>query len=153
MSLYIICIMRQSTYHLCLLSHESLGELSRFVARTGRADMRAKSSSLPFDIASLARVVEPCFADGDDPRMARQLDQLIGVGLIAGGLIGVHADRSVDIRIARRDVHYGLKIAQIHAHAECVSDARRRHPCEDLVEIAGELWEIQMAVRIDQQET
>src|SRR3990172_184879 len=66
----------------------------RLTALARGLDVRTKARSLPLELALLAIVIQSGLADGNDFRVLRALDQILGPGTGIPGLIGMHADRS-----------------------------------------------------------
>ena len=73
------------------MDHQWLAALTR------GPDMRAKTRSLPLEISREPVIVEPCFTNGNNFRLARQLDQLLDRGFRRPLVIRMHADTRIDV--------------------------------------------------------
>ena len=89
----------------------------RFSARARGADMRAKPRPLPFQVAVLAIIIQAGFADGDNLRVSRELDQISCRWTVVLVLIRMHANRSKKLRIAFGQCQDPWEISQIDANA------------------------------------
>ena len=120
-------------------------------AGTGGGDVVAKALVLPGQIPLAAVIVQAGLADGDVARVSRQGDQLVRLGFLAVGLVGVdtHRDRDLGIRV-HQGAHFGVML-QIDGHAEHVphpAGQGRGHEGGEVLVISLEADTVEMAMGV-----
>ena len=113
-------------------------------------DVGAEALALPRQIASLPIVVEPRLPDRDDSGMCRQLCEPIGRWFRAPVVVRMYSDGCIDVRKPLCDRQHFGKGFETHTHAQRVSYTCRPHPGDHTFQVASQLGEIDVAVRINQ---
>ena len=122
----------------------------RLRARPRGADVRAKARPLPLEVAGQPVVVEAGLANRDDLGPRRQRDQVVHRRLRRVLVIGMHADRRVQIGVRHRQRVDGGPVGQVDADAQRMRDPRLLHGAKQRGQLGGKLGEIEVAVRIDE---
>ena len=71
----------------------------RLVGLFGCANMVAKTRALPFQVTFEAIVIQTGFAGGNDFRVSEHANQLFNSRFVDIGIIGVRADRAINMRM------------------------------------------------------
>ena len=116
-----------------------------------RLDMPAEDLLLPLARAVLIEIIEARLADADHLGMHRQLHQpcrpRIGLAL---RLVGMDTDGAPDIAETLGDGPHPLELRQPGADGDQGSHPRPARAGHDLIELAGEGFEIEMAMAVDE---
>jgi hypothetical protein len=83
--------------------------------------------------------------------MLRQRDQFVGwYPVFFVGVMRMGADRAIDVWKSFRDLEQRAKPSDPRRNGDDPSNARGSSPCDDVVEVIGEIGKIQMAVAVDE---
>src|SRR5437773_10501552 len=121
----------------------------RLAAFARGAYVCAKALALPRGITAQAVVIEPGLADRDDPRVARELNQLRRIHRGAILVVRMHANGREEIIVSLGERQDLWKPCEVDADAQRVRHAIRAHLLPHLLHLALEFRKIQMTVRID----
>ena len=111
----------------------------------------AETDFLAFPRAVFVIIVEPGFAEADDLGVSGQFDQLgrRGFGL-AAGFVRMDADGAEDVIEPFGHRQHLRKLAEVGADGQHDPYPRLAGAADDRVEFVGEIWEIEMAVTVDE---
>ena len=116
----------------------------------GGGNVSAKPGLLILAAAFLVKIVQPHFADCDDPGMARVLDDFLGTDVqLFGRVVRVRADGARHLGEAFRDGKHLAEFPHARANGQHMPHARALRARHKSVEVALEVREIQMAMTVD----
>ena len=114
------------------------------------ADVDTKSLTLPAaDLGRIAFgpvVVEPGLAGGNHLGLSRQSHERLDIRLERVGIVGVHADRGIEIGISLGQRQNSRKVLEGHRNAQGAIDPIEAHPVQDRIDLRAELREVEVAV-------
>ena len=115
-----------------------------------RADMRAETLALPLEVTRQSEIIEPRFANGDYLGMVGERDQFVHCRLGALLVVRMNAHRSVDIGMRLGERTDLGEFFQFDPDTQCMAYPVLGHVSKHLGQLAGEVREIDMAVRVDE---
>ena len=120
---------------------------------TRGTDVGAKPFALPIDgIPGHAVVIQAGLADRHHPRMAGQRNQFVNIGFAAFVMVGMHADRGINIRVRFCSGQHTRKVFQVHRDTQCGINLCRQHIGEQWRQSGVELGKINVAMGVDKHE-
>ena len=123
----------------------------RLANPVGELQLAPERALLGFAWSEIAKEIEPGLADRDDAGAAGQPLDLGERRLVCvGGLVRMDADRRPHVRLAQGQGRRGPGSRHVRPDREDAPDARGPRAPEDGVEIAGELGEVQMRMRVEE---
>ncbi len=126
-------------------------DLERQPGAARRLDVAPEAFRLRLGRAVLVVVVEPRLADGHHLRVLAEADDLVGRdAALLVGVVGVRADRAVDVVVRVGDVEQDGQLADARRDGHHDADARCLGAGDDALAVGDELREVEVAMVVDE---
>ena len=134
----------------CVVSRRPGMDDEWLAADARRADMDAKPLTLPAaDLGRIAFcpvVVEPGLAGGNHFGLSRQSHERLDIRLERVGIVGMHADRGIEIGMGLCQRQHSRKVLERHRDAQGAIDRIDTHSVENRVDLGAEFGKVEVAM-------